>query len=184
MLIQHWKDLKSWHFSDLSRSFASNKIYTPPTHPGPPLTHPGLHLKHRGYVTVPNTNIHDKQLYKIRSKNCKGWGPYSSDARISRSWHFIEVASCYIDSGSFFIEDVCETSPRSERNLWGLYLENGLTVLMGIVRCAFWRLDYSQKRRYHQNMDHPSTLLFKRKYMFNVQLFAACGKLFNFDFWK
>ena len=57
------------------------EIYTPPTHPGPPLTHPGLQ---RGYVTVPNTNIHDKQLYKIRSKNCKGWGPYSSDARISR----------------------------------------------------------------------------------------------------
>ena len=33
---------------------------------------------------MPNTNIHDKQLYKIRSKNCKGWGPYSSDTRISR----------------------------------------------------------------------------------------------------
>ena len=30
---------------------------------------------------MPNTNIHDKQLYKIRSKNCKGWGPYSSDSR-------------------------------------------------------------------------------------------------------
>eukprot|EP00438_Fugacium_kawagutii_P002542 Skav207758 [mRNA] locus=scaffold181:212103:214658:+ [translate_table: standard] len=31
------------------------------------------------YVTVPNTNIHDKQLYKIRSKNCKGWGPFSAE---------------------------------------------------------------------------------------------------------
>lgn len=37
---------------------------------------PGTRFK--CYVTVPNTNQHDKQIYNIRSRNCKGWGPSSA----------------------------------------------------------------------------------------------------------
>ena len=40
----------------------------------------GLLYQWIGYVTIPNRNLHDKQLYQIRAMNCKGWGPWSDAA--------------------------------------------------------------------------------------------------------
>ncbi|CAK9089626.1 unnamed protein product [Durusdinium trenchii] len=48
------------------------------------LSNTASHLLYPGnlfgcYVTVPNTNLHDQQIYKMRSRNCLGWGPFSDD---------------------------------------------------------------------------------------------------------
>ena len=85
------------------------------------------------YVTVPNTNIHDKQLYKIRSKNCKGWGPYSSDveavvisppAQVCGQWTFDSSWQYICTSSGLIVTPLSSTSVRFD---WTLLQEAPFT---------------------------------------------------------
>ena len=63
-------------------------------------------MAHWGYATLPNTNLHDKQFYKIRSKNCKGWGPFSSET-LQKLTKF-ECSEVFFPCLSFFCQHVCQ----------------------------------------------------------------------------